>query len=407
MTIRIKNYLLLFILVFVISIYFRLKIVYELPLGTISNEYGLSGFDDEPAHVNYVKYLLDNNKLPKFETKVIDPNAFETNEFEYHQPPLYYSIIYLLSKLFFVTDLNNILIIGRLFNVMLSLLGLILLFRILKVLELSDVKILTALSIYLLLGSSVYQFTVFGNDALSWIFLWLLLLLILNGVIKKWFMIVIVITLSHYTKLTILPFYLVLIAALFFEIQKFGLSRTTFLKVFAIIILPLIFSLPWYLRNYNEYGSFFLINFFNSEWHFVQTFEESIIKLMKMPYSFLFRMHFLPPKHILSWLNFIPYLWLFVSIALWILRVKNIFKIAYNTQIINFLLIIIVGAYLYYAIPTGYTEGRFLYPALPAIICLMTEVLFLEKMKNILFEGWQIAFVLLIFVPSYIVGFYF
>ena len=407
MTIRIKHYLLLFILVFVISLYFRLKIVYELPLGTISNEYGLSGFDDEPAHLNYVKYLLDNNKLPKFETKVIDPNAFETNEFEYHQPPLYYSIIYLLSKLFFVTDLNNILIIGRLFNVMLSLLGLILLFRILKVLELSDVKILTALSIYLLLGSSVYQFTVFGNDALSWIFHWLLLLLILNGVIKKWFMIVIVITLSHYTKLTILPFYLVLIAALFFEIQKFGLSRTTFLKVFAIIILPLIFSLPWYLRNYNEYGSFFLINFFNSEWHFVQTIEESIFKILRMPYSFLFRMHFLPPKHILSWLNFIPYLWLFVSIALWILRVKNIFKIAYNMQIINFLLIIIVGAYLYYAIPTGYTEGRFLYPALPAIIYLMTEVLFLEKMKNILFEGWQIAFVLLIFVPSYIVGFYF
>jgi hypothetical protein len=118
-------------------------------------------------------------------------------------------------------------------------------------------------------------------------------------------------------------------------------------------------------------------------------------------------MHFLPPKHILSWLNFITYLWLFVSIALWILRVKNIFKIAYNMQIINFLLIITVGAYLYFAIPTGYTEGRFLYPALPAIIYLMTEVLFLEKMKNILFEGWQIAFVLLIFVPSYIIGFYF
>ena len=407
MAIRIKHYLLLFILVFVISLYFRLKIVYELPLGTISNEYGLSGFDDEPAHLNYIKYLLDNNKLPKLETKVIDPNAFETNEFEYHQPPLYYSIIYLLSKLFFVTDLNEILILGRLFNVVLSLLGLVLLFRILKVLELQDVKILTALSIYLLLGSSVYQFTVFGNDALTWIFLWLLLLLILNGVIKKWFIIVIVITLSHYTKLSILPFYLLLFVALFFQIQKFGLSKTETFKVFAIIVLPLIFSLPWYLRNYNEYGSFFLINLFNGEWHFVKTFEESIIKLLKMPYSFLFRMHFSPPKHILSWFNFIPYLWLVVSIVLWILQVKNIFKIGYNMQIINFLLITIVGAYLYYAIPTGYTEGRFLYPALPAIIYYMTEVLFLEKIKNILFEGWQIAFVLLILVPSYIVGFYF
>jgi hypothetical protein len=76
-------------------------------------------------------------------------------------------------------------------------------------------------------------------------------------------------------------------------------------------------------------------------------------------------------------------------------------------QIINFLLITVVGSYLYYAIPTGYTEGRFLYPALPAIIYFMTEVLFLGKIKNVLFEGWQIAFVLLIFLPSYIVGFYF
>lgn len=407
MTIRIKHYSLLFILILVISLLFRLKIVYELPLGTISNEYGLSGFDDEPAHFNYTKYLLNNNKLPKLETKVIDPNAFETNEFEYHQPPLYYSIIYLLTNVLDLTDLNEILILGRLFNVILSLLGLILLFRIFKILELSNVKILTALSIYLLLGSSVYQFTVFGNDALSWILLWFLLLLILNGITKSWFMIVIVITLSHYTKLSILPYYLLLFVALYIEIQKYGLSKTKILKVSAIIVLPLIFSLPWYLRNYNEYGSFFLINFFNGEWHFVKTFEESLIKLLKMPYSFLFRMHFLPPKHILSWLNVIPYLWLGASIVLWILRLKNIFKINYKMQVINFLLIIIVGAYLYYAIPTGYTEGRFLYPALPAIIYFMTEVLFLEKIKNILFEGWQIAFVLLILLPSYIVGFYF
>ena len=407
MTIRIKHYLFLFILIFVISLFFKLKIVYELPLGTISNEYGLSGFDDEPAHLNYVKYLLDNNKLPKFETKVIDPNAFVTNEFEYHQPPLYYSIIYSLSKLFFVTDLNEILILGRIFNVFLSLVGLIVLFTIFKVLELSDVEILTALSIYLLLGSSVYQFTVFGNDALSWVLLWFLLLLILKGIIKNWIMIVIVLTLSHYTKLSILPFYLLLFLSLFLEIKKYGLSRTMTSKIIAVMVLPLIFSLPWYIRNYNEYGSIFLMNFFNGEWHFVKTFEESFVKLMKMPYSFLFRMHFLPPKYILSWLNIIPYLWLGASIVLWILRVRNIFKFGYKIQILNFLLILIVGAYLYYAIPTGYTEGRFLYPALPAIIYYMTEVLFEKKIKDILFEGWQIAFVLLVFLPSYVVGFYF
>ncbi|MCZ7613409.1 MAG: hypothetical protein M5T52_07700 [Ignavibacteriaceae bacterium] len=121
--------------------------------------------------------------------------------------------------------------------------GLIVLFTIFKVLELSDVEILTALSIYLLLGSSVYQFTVFGNDALSWVLLWFLLLLILKGIIKNWIMIVIVLTLSHYTKLSILPFYLLLFLSLFLEIKKYGLSRTMTTKVIAVMVLPLIFSL--------------------------------------------------------------------------------------------------------------------------------------------------------------------
>ena len=109
----------------------------------------------------------------------------------------------------------------------------------------------------------------------------------------------------------------------------------------------------------------------------------------------------------LAWFNIIPNLWLFSSGVLSIVKLKSVYKSNYNIQIINILLVSIIGAYLYYSIPTGYTEGRLLYPGLPAILFFMTELLFSKKNKNILFEGWQLLFVLLIFLPSYLIAFYF
>lgn len=406
MTANLKYYHILFFLLFTASIFFRFKIAFELPLGVSTNEYGLKGFDDEPAHLNYTMFIIQNNTLPKFTTDVTSPDAFQKNEFEYHQPPLYYLLIFSLSKLFAVDSLNQVLLIGRVTNILLSLLGMVLVYLILKKLYFSDIKILTALSIYLLLGSSVYQQTVFSNDTLSWIFIWSLLFLVLDSVFQNWQKIVIILTLAQLTKLNIFPFYFLLLAVFYLELKNQKILKLTVIRLTAILLVPFILLTPWYLRNLNEYGSIFLLNLFDYEWHFVKSIGESILKLLRMPYSFLFRMHFEPTKEILTYLNILPNIWLLSSAILTLVKMRQIFKATSQLQTINLLLMVYSVAYLYYAIPTGYTEGRFLYPALPAILYFMTEILFIEKIKNRFVEGWQMLFTAIVFLPSFIFGFF-
>lgn len=398
----------LFIVIVVVSFFFRIKIARELPLGISANSYGLTGFDDEPAHLNYTKFVLQKNKLPILKEKITTPNALETNKFEYHQPPLYYTIVAVIANLSSISTDKNILLLGRYINIILSFLVIIIFYKIFFLFNWKPTKILTAISIYLLLGSSVYQFTVFGNDGLSWFLLWLLFLLVLKGISRNWIPIILVLTLSHYTKSSVLVLYPVIAYSAYNEIAKNGISKILFLKLTSIFFLPIVFSFPWYLHNYNAYGSYFSISTITGDsWYFVKTYKESIIKLIHMPYLFLFRMHFDPPKPLLAWFNYIPNIWFLISGSYWIFKLKDVIRKGKSIRIINILLLSMVGAYLYYAIPTGYTEGRLLYPGLPAILYFMTEILFYKKVKHLFPEGWQLVFVLLVFLPSYIIGFYF
>jgi hypothetical protein len=397
----------LFVIILSLSLFFRVKIIHELPLGITANSYGLTGFDDEPAHLNYTKYILENNKFPILEHKITEPDALIINEFEYHQPPLYYAVVAAIAKVFSISDEWNILLVGRYFNFILSIFSIFVFFKIFTLLNWSLPKTLSAISIYLLLGSSVYQFTVFGNDGLSWFILWLLFLFLLKGISKNWIWIIVLLALSHYTKMSVLVYYPLLLLAFFYEYRKEGISKPLLLKFVSVFLLPIVFAFPWYLRTYFVYGSFFSLSTITGDaWYFVSSVKESIVKILHMPYLFLFRMHFDPPKPLLSWFNYIPNLWLMVSVGYWLVKVKSLLNETQRVQMINLLLFSMVGAYLYYALPTGYTEGRLLYPGLPAILYFMTEVLFQKRIEVKLFEGWQLLFILLVFLPSYIIGFY-
>ncbi len=408
MSVRNRHVWILFGIIVIVSFFFRMKIVHELPLGIAANEYGLTGFDDEPAHFNYTKFVLAKNDIPILKNKITDPDALVINEFEYHQPPLYYVFIAATAKVFSVKTDRGILLLGRYLNLILSFLSIIIFYKMFLIFEWGTNKILSAISIYLLLGSSVYQFTVFGNDGLSWFLIWLLFLLILKGISRNWIWIIITFSLLHYTKSSVLVLYPVILFSAYNSFVKNDLSKSLITKYLSIFILPIILSFPWYLHNYNAYGSYFSISTITGDsWYFVSSLQESLIKLLHMPYLFLFRMHFDPPKPLLAWFNYIPNIWLLLTGGYWLVKLKSILNDNYNIQLINILLISMVGAYLYYAIPTGYTEGRLLYPGLPAILYFMTEVLFHKRIKNLFPDGWQLLLILIIFLPSYIIGFYF
>lgn len=403
---NIKLYWLLFIVILLISIFFRIKIIHDLPLGIKTTQYGLIGFDDEPAHLNYTKFLLKNKQLPVLKNSITDPDAFQINEFEYHQPPLYYLVIALTSRNFSINNEKSLLLLGRYFNLFLFILSIWILFKVFKILEWEIHKILSALSIYALLGSSVYQFSLFSNDGLSWVLLWTILYFVLKGLLKNWLVLILFITLSHYTKSYIFVYYPILIWAAVDDIKKYS-NINTYLKLTAIFIIPVILSSPWYIRNLFSYGHFFsLTTITGDSWYFVSSLKESLLRLLHMPYSFFFRMHFDPPKDILSWFNITPYIWCICAIIYWGIQIKHDIKTNYNFQLMSILTISMIIAYVYYAIPTGYTEGRLLYPGLPGILFILTNGIFIDRIKNKLPNYIPLIAIMIIFLPSYIIGFY-
>lgn len=70
----------------------RLFLVIATPLDDKHRNLGIFGFNDEMSHIHYVRYLSERRAMPVQTRSVLDADAFEANEFEYYQPPLYYML---------------------------------------------------------------------------------------------------------------------------------------------------------------------------------------------------------------------------------------------------------------------------------------------------------------------------
>jgi len=398
-----RSEIIVFICIIIFSVIIRVEIVNELPPGTETTAYGLQGFDDEPAHFNYTGYLLENNQLPVEHYSIADSNTFKINEFEYHQPPAYYLLVAGFSRLFNVINAREQFYLGRYINLIICLFSFYIIYMIFFQVGWNNQQILMGLSVILLLGSHVYQSALFGNDMLSWFIFWFTFYLILSGPSRHWLAIIILLTIGHYTKTNILVIYPVLLWSLYKDYKSS--SEKVILHAFAILILPFIFALPWYIRNYQLYNSFLLLS--GSEWHFISGYTESFNKVLHAPYSFLFRMHFLPPKETISFFNILQYLFVFPMLTAGIWQSFRKIKDDYHLQIFFIMLLTMLSAYLWLAIPTGFTEGRMLYPALPVIIYFLCYPLFHIEKKYKLNGLVKYAVLICIFVPPYIIGFYF
>ncbi|MBU1651347.1 hypothetical protein KKA00_03950 [bacterium] len=72
-----------------LAFFSRLFLLFAVPLDHQPS--AIPYFNDEAAHLNYVKYLADHHDLP-VQTTSVQVGA-ESNEYEYYQPPLYYSLM--------------------------------------------------------------------------------------------------------------------------------------------------------------------------------------------------------------------------------------------------------------------------------------------------------------------------
>ncbi len=210
-------------------------------------------FNDEKAHLKYVEYITENNRLPVQTTSVQD--GFNRAEFEYYQPPLFYSLarpFYTLGQRLIPGSEH---IVVRFISILFSMTGLIVLYlavrRFFRESVLADAVLILAA-----FGGITLRFgSVVTNDSFLFTVACLYAALILNVLHEKpdgrmISMGILVVVAGLWTKASFLLLLPLLPIALL--LRRNG-SPWQAVSSFA---LPLLTILPWYLRNYTLYKKF-------------------------------------------------------------------------------------------------------------------------------------------------------
>ena len=209
-------------------------------------------FNDEAAHLNYVRFVSEWGRLPVQTVSVQE--GFEQGEFEYYQAPLYY----LLARPFY--SIGHKFSPGaevywvRLASVIFSTAGLYVLYLSAKVFFSNGSVPLSILLLGAFGGIPLRFGYVVTNDSLLFLCCCLyfaLLLEILRGGCDSRLLIAGILTAAAglWTKASFL-----LILPLFPIVLAFNSPRARWKRILALI-LPLLAIFPWYLRNYLLYGN--------------------------------------------------------------------------------------------------------------------------------------------------------
>ncbi|MBN2102442.1 glycosyltransferase family 39 protein [bacterium] len=174
-----KPYLLVLV---ICSLVLRFIFILRTPITWDPSSTEVQAFNDEPAHVNYVRYLMEKGSLPVQKHHAQEKDAFIINQFEYYQPPLAYIATGLLARIVSVSSQSHALTyFCRIVICITGITGIVLFFHLsLKIFSMKLGFYLTLL--YAFLPVHWRHTSSFSNDAFLWIFMILLLFIIR----KKW-----------------------------------------------------------------------------------------------------------------------------------------------------------------------------------------------------------------------------
>ncbi|MBN1601916.1 MAG: hypothetical protein JW915_09915 [Chitinispirillaceae bacterium] len=246
----------LIIVIIGVSILFRLFILVVAPCGA-TVLYGIEGLNDEPAHLNYVRYLATQRSFPVQTESTRSPEAFVHNVFEYYQPPLYYLMC---ASVYPLAGENGILYWGRAFSFLFGIATLLIMVNILKMIGIQGRLLILAVTFASFQLSHVYFCSMLSNDSLSW----LISMLIVNLMVRKTMRISrglcfdiwigVLLALGMLVKSSTAIFFPVYIMLLLYEYKTY---RKIPLKQIGIITGAIFVVAPWYMRNYLLYNSIF------------------------------------------------------------------------------------------------------------------------------------------------------
>lgn len=243
-----KQFVYLLALAALVRIYF----VLVTPFYWNGEQGSLQAFNDEPAHINYVKYLMKNHVLPVQTQNIQDEDALKTFEFEYYQPPLTYDIFSTAGSILGISpDSYNLVLTARFINLILGLLSIFYFYLLVNRLFQSHVAIILSY-FYALSPVHIRHSSAFSNDVL----LWLLLLILFHSILtdnwggyKKIILEGLILGAALLTKssgLVVVGVYLVLMAINYKNYQRW----------LTPVLIALLMASPYFIRNYSLYGEF-------------------------------------------------------------------------------------------------------------------------------------------------------
>ena len=359
---------------FSLAMALRLLLVVFVPFGQ-RVEHRLEGLNDEPAHFNYVKFLAAHHSLPIQRGTVKDPGAFERNDFEYYQPPLYY----IIGAFFFATfGERNAFYCCRLFSCLCGILTVFLISSIVYKSAPDQLLRHYALLFAALFPTHAYFCAMISNDALSWLFATLIVYeviaigapqSILHLSWKRSMRLIFYLAAGMLTKSSMAISFFV-IAAYFF-IGSIGTRKpSTALQGCGIVGIAAIVAFPWYFRNLLIYHSLFALNMgFGQPSHCLSTLQAITGFIEKTIHYFWFPMqHGAPGRVGTKICNIIGGAILVVqgiAAAEYLLRTK---QPSFEVMLLTFVLILTTAFYISLNASHSEPEGRFLLPGFSAIV---------------------------------------
>jgi 4-amino-4-deoxy-L-arabinose transferase-like glycosyltransferase len=359
----------------VLAVLLRLYLVLALPYGwTVENR--LEGLNDEPAHYNYTKYLVEHKRLPVLTRSAREPDSFLVNDFEYHQPPLYYSLCIPAYVLF---GERAGLYVGRVLSLLFAFAGLLMLLLTLRRLGAPRHACWGAVAFVALWLNHAYFSSVLSNDSLSWLFA---LLLSWEGAAyakergegghyRRAARIGLWLGLGLWTKSSLAifgPAVVVLYGYLWWR-------NRTMLYVRALVIAvgtALLIAFPWYVRNLLLYHEPFVVKLVNGPWmRSLWVPEDFVVFFKAATYHFWFPMIHVPPSRLNGAYNAAGALLLLAFAVMAVLHVARRRSTDPGRVFVFSVLLLNLVGYIRYNLHWRNEDGRFLFPSLAAIMLLM------------------------------------
>ena len=239
-----------------LAILIRIALVFLIPFGAkIENRF--EGLYDEPSHFNHVRYLALHHAFPVQTRSVWEPGAFERNEWELYQPPLYYAIGALPFAVF---GERFAFYFCRFFSLFCGIAAVFLIGAIVYRVESSWLAHHAALLFVAFLPTHAYISALVSNDALTWLFAALIIyqLVHIRSTVpwnSVWLLSFYLIA-GMLTKFSIAIFYPLIVLVFLYKYYH-SRNATLLLQCCLLVGISMLSIAPWYVRNVQVYGSLF------------------------------------------------------------------------------------------------------------------------------------------------------